>query len=140
MQIKIRLWSARVLISIVVFFNLQCSLAFLLTPEKYAPSFNLIDLPGIYMIQGLGLLFLMWNVPYLVALFNPQKHFIALIESIIMQAIGVVGESILLTRIPSGYALLHNSVTRFILFDASGLFLLFTALLLSWMKMCPSKP
>jgi len=131
---KTRIWIARVLIAPVVFFNLQCSLAFLLTPARYAPSFDLIELPGIYMIQGLGLLFLMWNIPYLVALLNPQKHIISLIESVIMQAIGVTGETILLATVSSDYVMLHASVIRFIVFDASGLILLFIALLICRVK------
>jgi len=137
---KTRIWFARVLIAPVVFFNLQCSLAFLLTPARYAPSFDLYEPPGIYMLQGLGLLFLMWNIPYLVALINPQKHIISLMESVIMQAIGVIGETLLLTTVTSGYAMLHASVTRFIVFDASGLVLLFIALLASRVKTCPTKP
>ncbi len=136
---KLRLWTARVLIAPVVFFNLQCSLAFLLTPARYARSFDLIETTGVYMIQGLGLLFLMWNIPYLVALINPQKYLISLLESAIMQAIGVIGESILITTISSEYVLLRASVSRFIVFDASGLIFLIIALLISQRKRCPGK-
>ncbi len=87
------------------------------------------------MIQGLGLLFLMWNIPYVVAVINPQKYVVSLIEAVIMQAIGVIGESILLMAIPLKYALLHTSVTRFIVFDGSGLILLIIAL-----SLCLTKP
>jgi hypothetical protein len=48
-----------------------------------------------------------------------------------MQTIGVLGESILLTTIPSEYQTLRGSILRFILFDAAGLVLLIGACILS---------
>jgi hypothetical protein len=139
-SMKIRIWLTRAFIAPVVFFNLQCSLAFLLMPASYAPSFDLFEPTGIYIIQGLGLLFLMWNIPYLVALINPQKYIISLIEAAIMQAIGVIGETILFSTVPSGYLALRVSVFRFIVFDGCGLVLLFIALLISHVRKCPAKP
>jgi hypothetical protein len=137
---KTRIWFARLLITPVIFFNLQCSLVFLITPGRYAASFDLHEPPGLYMIQGLGLLFLMWNIPYLVALHNPKIHSISLIESIIMQTIGVLGETILLNAIPPTYSMLHTSIIRFIIFDASGLILLILASIILQVKPCPTKP
>ena len=80
------------------------------------------------MIQGLGLLFLMWNIPYLAALLDPIRHSTSLVEAVIMQAIGVLGESLLLTRVPQEYINLRASVTRFIVFDGGGLVFLLIAL------------
>lgn len=80
------------------------------------------------MIQGLGLLFLMWNIPYLVALFDPVRHSTSLIEAVVMQTIGVIGESLLLLRVPREYLNLHTSVLRFIIFDGGGLVFLLIAL------------
>ena len=80
------------------------------------------------MIQGLGLLFLMWNIPYLVALLDPLRHSTSLIEAVVMQAIGVTGESLLLLHVPQEYLNLHASVIRFIIFDGSGLVFLLIAL------------
>jgi hypothetical protein len=121
-------WIIRAFIAPVVFFNLQCSFAFLFNPEGYTPSFNLYEQTGAYLIQGLGLLFLMWNIPYLVALLDPIRHSTSLLEAVIMQAIGVIGESLLLLSVPQEYLNLHASVLRFIIFDGGGLVFLLIAL------------
>src|SRR5512137_977255 len=91
-----RNWAARGLIGLVFFFNVQCALLFLAVPQAYAPSFELSGPVGEGMLRGLGILFLMWNVPYAVALWNPHAHRTSLYEAIAMQAIGVLGETILL--------------------------------------------
>jgi len=44
-----------------------------------------------------------------------------------MQAIGLVGESLLLRSIPLTHTALRASISRFIIFDAGGLLLLLTA-------------
>lgn len=79
------------------------------------------------MIQGFGLLFVMWTIPYLVALLDPIKHSASLLEAVLMQAIGVIGESLLLMNVPKTYIHLHASVIRFIIFDGGGLVLLLIA-------------
>src|ERR1035437_4336550 len=89
-------WLARLLIGWVFFFNVQCAIAFLAAPQLYAGLFELSGPPGEGMLRGLGLLFLMWNVPYAVALWNPARQRTSLYEAIVMQAIGVLGESLLL--------------------------------------------
>lgn len=121
---------ARVMIGLVTFFNLQCAFYFMFRPADYAPGFELSGVPGSAVIQGMGLLFLMWNIPYLFALVNPLKHFVSLIEAVIMQAVGVVGETILLLVLKGEHPLIKASVLRFILFDGAGLILLIIALLL----------
>ena len=68
-------WLVRVLIGIVVFFNLDAAFSFMLQPERYSPGFELIGVPGQAVIQGMGLLFLMWNVPYIVAMLDPNRAF-----------------------------------------------------------------
>jgi hypothetical protein len=120
-------WLIRALIAPVIFFNLQCSFEFLVHAERYAPSFDLKEPTGVYMIQGLGLLFLMWNIPYLVALIDPIRHATSLTEAVIMQAIGVAGETLLILNAAPAYVTLHASVMRFILFDGVGLLLLLAA-------------
>ncbi|KAF0110178.1 MAG: hypothetical protein FD147_1799, partial [Chloroflexi bacterium] len=87
---------ARVLIGIVTFLNLQAAATFLFNPADYAPAFELNGAPGVAMVRGVGLLFIMWNIPYLVALINPIRHFVSFVEAVIMQAIGVLGESTIL--------------------------------------------
>ena len=122
---------ARVLIGIVTFLNLQAAFYFIFFPASYSPGFELAGVPGDAVIQGMGLLFAMWNVPYVVALIDPLKHFISLLEAVLMQAIGVFGETILLLTLKGEHPQIHASVLRFILFDGGGLILLAAALLLT---------
>ncbi len=116
-----RLWLARALIGLVLFINVECAVLFLWKPEAYAPSFGLADPSGIAWIRGLGLLFLMWNVPYAAAMLNPRKHRTSLYEAIAMQAIGVAGETFILTTLPITQSLAHVALERFIAFDGGGL-------------------
>jgi hypothetical protein len=121
---------ARALIGLVTFFNLQCALYFLFRPADYATGFELTGVPGSSIIQGMGLLFIMWNIPYLFALVNPLKYSVSLIEAVIMQAVGVFGETLLLLTLKGEHPLIKASVLRFILFDGAGLILLIFALVL----------
>ncbi len=121
---KIRKWIARFLIAVVVFFNLQAAIIFLIDPSTYAGGFEVSGVAGDALVRGMGILFIMWNVPYLVALIDPMRHRVSLYEAIAMQAIGVAGESILLANLPAGHAALRMTTWRFIAFDAGGLFLL----------------
>lgn len=118
------LWAARFLIGLVFFFNVQCGLVFLITPAIYAPAFDLNGTAGESAIRGFGILFLMWNVPYAFALYHPRRFRLSLMQAIIMQTIGVVGESILLLTLNDPSPALISSIERFILFDGSGLLLL----------------
>jgi len=128
-----RIWIARVLIAIVLAWNLEAAISFLVSPAPYLAAFELNGIPGEIAVAGTGLLFLMWQVPYALALMNPLKFKVSLIEALAMQTIGLVGESILLTRITSEYAMLRSSITRFILFDGIGVVLLGVALGLVWL-------
>ncbi len=91
-------------------------------------SFELEGLPGAVAVRGVGILFLMWQVPGIFALIAPIKHRTALIEALIMQGVGLLGESILAITLPPGHALLLNSLRRFILFDGIGFLILGAAL------------
>jgi hypothetical protein len=124
---KSRLWLARVLVAIVTGWNLQVALVFILWPERFMHGFELAGVPGAAAVRGTGILFLMWNVPYLVALWHPRKYRLALGIAILMQLIGLVGESLILFTLPDGHALLGASITRFITFDGGGLLLLAVA-------------
>ena len=124
---KARLWVSRILIGIVTAWNLQAALVFILWPERFAPGFELTGEPGAVAVRGTGILFLMWNVPYLVALWHPVRYRLALSMALAMQLIGLVGESLLLLSLPNGYVLLRASILRFITFDGSGLLLLVMA-------------
>ena len=130
MSLLLRLWFSRLLIGIVFFFNVQSAAAFLLWPGTYTPGFELNGAVGSAMLQGMGLLFLMWNVPYAFALFHPQHNRVSLYEAVLMQAIGFFGETILVSLLPTGHAILQASVARFRGFDGVGLALLLLAALL----------
>jgi hypothetical protein len=125
-----RIWLARFLIFVVTFLNLQCAVQFLVTPGSYTPGFELSGDVGNAFIRSLGVLFIMWNVPYVVALLHPLRHKISLIEAVVMQGIGVIGETALLLVLPGNHPVLETSVVRFINFDGSGLFFLIVALIL----------
>jgi len=128
-------WVPRILIGAVVFSNLLAAFQFMLRPNLYAPGFEIAGESGAAVIQGMGLLFLMWNVPYIVALIHPLKQIVSLIEAVVMQLIGVVGESILLALLQGSHPVLRTSVTRFIFFDGGGLLVLLAAMgCVLWMK------
>jgi hypothetical protein len=124
------LWSCRGLIAIVLFFNLQCAIAFLWKPEWYEFGFRVDGISGQALVRGFGILFLMWNIPYVFALIQPHKNMLSLIEAIIMQFIGLVGESLLVASLPLDENILRNTTLRFIYFDGAGLGLLLTALII----------
>ncbi len=129
MSEKSRLWLARFLITVVTALNLQAALVFILWPERFMHGFELTGIPGAAAVRGTGILFVMWNVPYLVALWNPRKYRLVLGITVVMQFIGLVGESLILFTLPDGHALLSTSILRFIIFDGSGLALLMVAFL-----------
>lgn len=116
------------LIGIVFILNVQAGIDFYFFPQKYTAAYELTGIPGNISVAGVGLLFIMWNVPYAFALWNPIKFNVSLLQAIIMQAIGVVGESLLLTRFSSqDFPILKSSILRFIYFDSAGLILLLIA-------------
>ena len=128
---SISIWIGRALIGVVLVVNVQSAILFLWQPEKYAPGFQLSSVEGFAAVRGIGLLFLMWNVPSFVALLDPLKHRVSLFAALMMQTIGVFGESLIYLSLPSGYATLQNSISRFILFDSLGLALLLMAVLVT---------
>ena len=121
------LWLARGLIAAVFLWNVQCAGAFLAAPATYAPGFELTGPAGEAVVRALGVLFLMWNVPYFVALLDPARRRVSLYEALAMQAIGLVGESLILWALPDAHPGAQTTVTRFIVFDGGGLILLLAA-------------
>jgi len=120
-------WVARVLIGFVLTSNMQCTLAFIWVPARYSAALGVSGPTGTAVIRGFGLLFLMWNVPYSIALVHPVRHRISLIEAIIMQGIGLVGEAGIwlcggLSGMPAA-----DAIERFIWFDGIGLVFLLAA-------------
>ena len=133
-KVGFRLWAARVLIAVVVAWNLECALVFWLNPGGFAAGFELAGVPGAAAVSGFAVLFAMWNIPYLVALWQPQRHRLSLWEALAMQTVGVIGESFILFSLPAGHALLHTSLLRFITFDAAGVVCLIGAVVLAHTK------
>lgn len=117
----------RVLIGLVLISNLIAAITFMVNPQAYVAGFELAGVPGVVAVVGTGILFLMWQVPYAFALTDPIGRFVSLLEAIIMQTIGLLGESLLYGKIDLTYTTLRSSIARFILFDGLGLVLLIIA-------------
>lgn len=134
-QLKIKpsgwIWLIRLLISVVAFWNFQCAFRFYFSPYGFVSSFDLPVDSGPMVIRSLGLLFAMWTVPYGFAILRPIQWRVCLWAAVIQQALGVIGESWLLTTIPTDLVQTHSSIIRFIWFDAAGLVLLLLALFIS---------
>ena len=105
---------------------------FCLTRKVFAPGFELSGMPGEAAVRGFAVLFVMWNIPYLVALWQPRGNRRSLWEALAMQMIGVIGESLIFSSIPLGHVVLRTSLLRFIIFDGAGVLLLFGA---AWLAM-----
>jgi len=129
-----RTWTARLLIGIVTAWNLQAALAFIVFPGRFVNAYELSGVAGEAAIRGFGLLFLMWNVPYVFAVRDPVRYQLALTFALLMQFIGLIGESYILFTLSAEHVLLRSSVLRFIIFDGTGLFLLIAAWLLLRIK------
>ena len=118
---QVRVWAARACVGAVLFANVQCAAAFWLSPALYAAGFELAGVSGEAALRGVAVLFLMWNVPYGVALWHPRRQRLALWQAIGMQALGVIGETLIWWPLPAAQAVLRGSLLRFIIFDAGGL-------------------
>lgn len=134
-----RIWIARILIGLVLLDNLQAALLFLILPGQIAPGFELAGTAGRAVIQGIGLLFLMWCVPYFFATWHPIKFKISFLEAMVMQTIALAGESILLMMLPEKLPELTHTVQRFIGFDGVGLLLMVAAAVLLWTPLIKKK-
>ena len=119
---------ARGFIALVLVSNLAAAIPFVCRPERFVGAFELAGVPGRAAVMGVGLLFVMWQVPYAFALAHPGRHWISVVEAVLMQLIGLGGETWLLSRIPLEHANLRGSILRFILFDALGALCLLAAL------------
>jgi hypothetical protein len=118
---------ARLTIAPVFLWNIQCAIAFLFVPGSFSAGFELNGIPGEAALRGVGVLFLMWNIPYAVALWHPGHQRISLYEAVAMQALGLLGEALIWLNLAENHSILRASLLRFILFDAFGLILLLLA-------------
>lgn len=121
------LWAARVAVALVFVLNVQCAVQFIVWPGAFAGAYELSGVAGNAAVQGLGVAFLMWNATYPLVIANPARHRTLFAVVLAQQAIGLVGESAILTTLPAGHELLSASILRFIAFDAAGLVLMAAA-------------
>ena len=121
---------ARLLIALVLISNLYAALGFFFSPQTFTAAYELVGASGEAAVAGFGLLFIMWQVPYLVALINPLKHKLSLVEALAMQGLGVIGETFILLRIPANHTILRSGISRFVIFDLAGLVFLAVSLLI----------
>ncbi len=133
-HISIRIWITRLLIGIVTAWNLQAAFAFIFTPSGFVRAYELSGTAGEAAIRGVGVLFLMWNVPYLFAVKDPIRYQLALTFALLMQFIGLSGETYIYFTLSADHAMLGNSILRFIVFDGVGLALLAMAY---WIERIP---
>lgn len=110
--------------------NIQCAIQFLVSPIQYLSEFELSGISGETAVRGMAILFLMWNVPYIFAAFHPVRFKVSYLQAIIMQIIGLLGEFMLTYTLPAGHPILRNSLSRFILFDGTGLLVLLAGYLI----------
>jgi hypothetical protein len=136
-HISIRIWIARLLIGLVTAWNLQAAFAFIFAPSGFVRAYELSGIPGEAAIRGFGILFLMWNVPYFFAVKDPIRYQLALTFALLMQFIGLIGETYIYFTLPADHAMLENSILRFIVFDGAGLVLLAMAY---WIECIPKNP
>jgi hypothetical protein len=115
------LWLARLALTVILFFNVSCALAFVVRPAAYAPGFEVSGVTGEVLVRGIGILFLMWNVTYPLAIYNPRRYRWLFLIVIIQQAIGLTGETWMLLTLPPGHTALATTGWRFVAFDGGGL-------------------
>jgi hypothetical protein len=124
------IWFVRLAVSTVLVINLSAALAYLVMPERFVSGYELEGEVGRVVVQGFGILFLMWNVTYPPVIVNPVRARNLFIVVLLQQAIALVGESLLLISVPIGYAALIRTGMRFIVFDGAGLLLMTVGFLL----------
>lgn len=122
--VVIATWAVRVCFAFVFAVNVQCALAFALTPEAYMGAYELTGVPGRVAAQGIGIAFLMWNCTYPLVIWQPRRHRVLAGVVLAQQAVGLVGESCIRATLPAGHELLASSIDLFITFDAVGLVLM----------------
>jgi hypothetical protein len=129
------LWLTRLALIVVFFFNVNCALAFVIRPAAYAPGFEVSGVVGEVVVRGIGILFLMWNVTYPLAIQDPWRYRWLFLIVIIQQAIGLTGETWMLLTLPPGHTALATTGWRFVAFDGGGLvamLITYTLMQLTW--------
>ncbi len=115
------LWAARIVVAAVCAWNLSAANPVVLDPAGYASGFEVGGAGGEALVRGLGVAFLMWQVPFLPVIWNPRRHRICFLVVLAMQLVGVAGESWMLAGLPAGHDALRATGLRFLAFDSAGL-------------------
>lgn len=131
---RMRLWTARLLVSIVFVWNLQCALTFIFDPVSVMGAYQLYGAVGSATLQGVGIAFLMWNTTYPAVIVSPNRFRSLFVVVLIQQIIGLIGEIWIIMNLGPGTEALAESILRFIVFDGVGLILLAVAFGLSGCK------
>ena len=117
-------WIARAALVAVLIANLSAAIPYVVRPADYVAAYELAGVPGEAVVRGFGILFLMWAVPFVPAIFDPVRNRVALVCVLAMQVIGLAGESLMLVTLPAGHDALRATGLRFIVFDGIGLIVL----------------
>ena len=120
-SVRAATWAVRAAYLVVFVVNVQCAISFIVNPSGYAGAYELSGVPGEVAVQGIGVAFLMWNVTYPAVIASPRRFRALGVVVLVQQAIGLVGESLILAGLPAGHDVLAASIERFIAFDAFGL-------------------
>ena len=130
-QRKWRVWVARALVALVFAINVQCAVQFIVWPGAFTAAYQLEGASAEAIVRSIGICFLMWNATYPPVIVQPGRYRVLFGVVLAQQAIGLVGESLLLASLDPGLPVLASSIERFIAFDAAGLVALAFAFLLS---------
>ena len=125
------IWLARIALLAVLIANMSAAIPYVVQPADYVAAYELTGVPGEVAVRGFGILFLMWAVPFIPAIWHPARNRVAFVVVLAMQAIGLIGESFMLAGLPAGHAVLRATGLRFIAFDGAGLAILLIAYRLS---------
>ena len=120
-QRRLTLWLARLALGVVFFFNITCALAFVVRPSAYMHGFEVSGVAGEALVRGIGILFLMWNTTYPLAISHPWRYRWLFVIVLVQQAIGLAGETWMLLALPPGHDALAATGWRFVAFDSGGL-------------------
>ena len=124
---KAATWFARIAFAVVFAINVQCALQFAFAPGAFAGAYELEGVAGEAAVRGIGIAFLMWNATYPAFIVSPRRFRVLGWVILAQQAIGLVGETLLLFQLPAGHEVLAASVVRFIAFDGIGLVIMAAA-------------
>ncbi|MRS11911.1 MAG: hypothetical protein EG823_02415 [Actinobacteria bacterium] len=114
-------WLARLAVAAVFAVNIECALAFVLRPDRYAGGLELAGVPGQTAVRGLGIAFLMWNATYPPVIWRPKENRTLFAVVLTQQTVGLAGEAWLRLGLPVGHTALASTLERFAVFDAAGL-------------------